>query len=253
MRKHILYLLLIFCVPVFCFASPALDKLKLVIVAANSSDPTAGYIIEEDFEETGVPTAGNWAYSSGTVDWDQTTGAIAGAESLELLAGGRVYTTALTGDDVWVFCMWGTDDGQPSATNTIFSIRDSTDTVVGKVIAATAGGIWIYNGTVNHASSFTLDDGAVGPYAVWFRLVRGSGSGDGEAHIWFDLVSNVCTAGVCTRPEAEAVTAVSTGNWDSGDNDAYVMYLICAGTDNKNIIDTVLYRNTEINTVTYTP
>jgi hypothetical protein len=215
-----------------------------------SGDECAGYSTCEDAEGSGTPA--DWT-NTGSPDWDYTTdpAPLRGTQSVALDAAEKIEKDSLTGGDVWVFIRWQAADGQPLSTSYVALILDSANVVLGKITVPTNGAIRHYNGTANTASGSALADEATGKYCFWWNLKRGSSANTGESHIWYDLCSNVCSGGTCTRPESETITAVTTGTWDGTtiSTDALTIQGWCAGTSNITILDEIRTKTTEISGV----
>jgi hypothetical protein len=215
-----------------------------------SGDECAGYSTCEDAEGSGTPA--DWT-NTGSPDWDYTTdpAPLRGTQSVALETGDKIAKGSLTGGDVWAFVRWQAADGQPESTSYVLLVYDSTPTILGKVQINTNGAVRHSNGDANATSAGTLADGATGNYCVWWHLKRGSSVNTGESHVWYDLCSNVCSGGTCTRPESETISAITTGTWDGTtiSTDALTIQGWCAGTSNVTILDEIRTKTTEINEV----
>jgi len=58
-----------------------------VIARKNVAGGGVSYVLEEDFEETGIPSSGVWAVTAGSADWDSTPPSTSpnGGETLKLV------------------------------------------------------------------------------------------------------------------------------------------------------------------------
>ncbi len=217
------------------------------VAGGGAGDECAGFAICENAEGVGTPSG--WA-DTGSVDWDNTTSPLRETESVVTDTSEAIKSPSVSlGGDFWLFARWSVADGQPSSTNHILRVRDSSDVVIYSLSILTTGEIRHYNGTANQIWGTSLADGASGEYCTWSHVTMGDGANNGETHTWIDLCSNVCSDGTCTRPESESITAVSNGTWDSGDADADHFYEITAGTSNANKLDQILLKASEISSV----
>lgn len=125
------------------------------------------YLVEQDFEGLGV--APEWL-DDGTADWDYTTTALVGAESL-LLGDAGDYTTspAFSATDIWAFFAvhWTTT---PTGNINAFQLMDGA-TSVGYISIRTNNTLRVYSGAENASSvAFSADT----TLYVWMHWVSGT-------------------------------------------------------------------------------
>jgi hypothetical protein len=196
-------LILILASAVTLFGQRAVYETLLAIPpAVDAGAPT--YLLEEDCEGTGTPSG--WTDGATFApDWDETTLAIAGSESVEFPT-----TSYFTDSPVW---------SATSPCYIFFRIRVGANSGNVEVVQfrndATKVADFEYRNAevtfrINHGTAFasTADLGDAGVYNVWIDYTVGAGS-DGVAEM------RVTTGGDLTRP-VSATVSVTTGTGTLG-------------------------------------
>ncbi len=132
------------------------------------------FIEEQDFEETGVPTAANgtWSEGTATVDFDHTATVIAGSESCQTNSSGRAQFDLDTGQTtLYVRVKFQADDATGGTNNRLFSFRvqagDSEEVWV-DLDSASGGGIQIQDSSGSATTVSTVS--ATTTYDFWVRF-----------------------------------------------------------------------------------
>lgn len=142
----------------------------------DGTDPFAapGYLIEEYFEETGVPTAGNWSVLSGTLSWDSTTHINMTGEAVFMSGSGQpeAITSFSAQTDVWAACKFEVNAGVTfTDTQSLFGIRTSAGGALTlfQTSATDRVKIWAGGSEGTASSTFSLADDTL--YYVWLHYV----------------------------------------------------------------------------------
>lgn len=161
-------------------------------VAGGGGDPT--FIVDQDFEETGVPTEGDpdlWSCVVTICDWDESTVVLSGSESLELNnagSGPRGQVKFPAGEsDIFIRIEFRVSSSGNN--NRMMSYRTGSEIAW---IEVNTAALCINDGGGNHCTVSTLSIDT--KYNVWMRYTAGSGS-DGFMSIAFTTSGTEPTSG----------------------------------------------------------
>lgn len=131
----------------------------------------ATYLVQEDFEETGIPSANTWSVVSGTINWDATSHSHLTGEALYLDANGEnVNVTFSSGGTFWAAMKMEWDFAGVGSTSLFVRLRTNTpSTMIGLGGSGAGDRATCYiNGATSHTSStFAFSNGTL--YYVWLR------------------------------------------------------------------------------------
>lgn len=170
---------------VACIASA--DTLPRIIVSGrvNYNQAEQDWLVYENFEGVGTPSG--WT-TSGSPNFDYTTNAIAGSESVYLATtADYTYKTYTVAGSVWYRIRW-----RPmslAANYDLLTIRDNAGaTIVAKINLRTTGGFRVYQGTVFSASSSGMIASNQNCY-LWLQYHPVTNATDGRAALYFSTNS----------------------------------------------------------------
>ncbi len=207
--KHPFIVYLILCL--WCWAPVAtLRAVPLHFLVGGNTSPSSGggYLVDEDFEGTGVPGGTpTWTNSGGFFDISTTGLSLGGSQCLEISTNNSYALVTFDGQStVWAYTLFRTT-GFPTVDTAVFSIRNASATRLAALGVASGGTVKLYsNGAFGTASSVTLSTNTT--YHVWLRYTSG-----GTCALY------VSTSG--TRPSADgsgAVYRTGTGATDTATN-----------------------------------
>ncbi len=205
--------------------------------------PSAGYLINEDFEGTGYDNSNEngWVEVSGNVLEDQTTYKAKGSQALELSisggASGEVYATFTSGTTMYAFARFYFVTHNSAAAMGIIALRNSTTTMAALLVDGTEAlpttQVKIFaNGSAGSASATRLSTATW--YYAWIKFVSG-----GECYVAVSASS--------TRPTADGGGNVYlTKTAASGSVDRIRLAHQGTSISGTTIIDNVLVSSAEI-------
>jgi len=201
MKKQLLLLAALLCFASLAWANFGYQIVEGPVVVAA---PATSYLVEENAEGTGTPSG--WA-DTGTHDWDYTTTALRGSQSLSITEnyGTTTSPTFSATANVNAFIRFRTDSIPASSSATFLQIRDGSTVLCYLRLIAGTGVIRGYHGTAYGASSAISVDTT---YYIWAEYASGSGA-DGTLDVYIDTDN--------TKPASPSIS-VTTGT-TSGDPD----------------------------------
>jgi hypothetical protein len=171
----------------------------LAAVARKNAGGGQVFLINEDAEGTGTPSG--WTDSGANVDWDYSTSALSGSESLRITTSENTYYDLGSGySELWSYFMVNLDD--TAVAGYFFEFQTSAGTPLGRIRCLASESVRAYFGSLNTTGGTIA---AATTYHIWTQCIESTGS-DGEMHVY------ISTTG--TKPGAPTVSR--TGGTQTG-------------------------------------
>lgn len=154
-------------------SSQSMPAFSGVSVVNNSTQ--SAYLVAENFEETGTPTANTWTTVAGSPNYDSAAAGTSpnGGQYLQIPAtsGGEVYVSiSPVGTTVEIYCQFRFDNSASSTRISIFGVRDSSGNALATFrLVPSTGVISVYaNGADSSDSVSTMSINTW--YHCWLRF-----------------------------------------------------------------------------------
>lgn len=182
-------------------------------IASGAAAPT--YLIEQNFEETGLPTG--WTEFGTPDSWDYTTSPapLEGSESVRVTASGQGgYATFTSQSEVWGYFMF---NATIAGDGFLWHFYDSTGaSLVSRVRILSGGSFRVYNGaTDSDGGSWSTST----TYHCWIRYKAGTGS-NAETDFWVSSSTTKPgspTVSITTGTSTDDAGRVAINPMDSGE------------------------------------